>query len=174
MKRIFLIGYMGAGKTTVGKGLANRLKLSFIDLDTYIESRHHKTVREIFEEKGEDAFRNIEKTMLREVAEFEDVLIATGGGAPCFSDNVEFMNSVGTTIYLKVSVKELAARLETCKQTRPVLKNRSGESLVAFISESLEKREPFYSKANVVFDVDKMLTKSDVDNIINALEHHIV
>lgn len=170
MKRIFLIGYMGAGKTTVGKDLAKRLKLSFIDLDCYIEARYHRTVGQIFAEKGEEAFRDIERRMLREVAMFEDVLISTGGGAPCFFDNMEFMNEVGTTVYLKVSVEELAKRLETCKTTRPVLKGRSGDELRAFIGESLEKRTPHYTKASIVFEAEVMLTEADVHNISEALE----
>jgi len=169
MKRIFLIGYMGAGKTTVGIKLAQRMELSFVDLDLYIEGRYHKTIREIFVEKGEDGFREIEKNMLHEVAEFEDIIISTGGGAPCFFDNLEFMNQSGTTVYLKVSVNELAARLESGKQTRPVLQNHSGDKLVQFISENLEKREPFYSKASLVFDAERMLTESDTENIVTAL-----
>ena len=151
MKRVFLVGYMGAGKTTVGKELAKLAGLSFIDLDYYIEGRYHKAVSQIF------------------AAEFEDVLISTGGGAPCFFDNMEFMNASGTTVYLKVSVEELAKRLELCKHTRPVLKGRSGEELRAFIAESLEKRNPFYTKASITFDAEKMLTESDVHDISNAL-----
>lgn len=170
MKRIFLIGYMGAGKTTVGKDLARKMGLSFIDLDCYIEGRYHKTVGQIFAEKGEEAFRDIERRMLREVAMFEDVLISTGGGAPCFFDNMEFMNDAGTTVYLKVSVEELAKRLETCKTTRPVLKGRSGDELRTFIGESLEKRTPHYTKASIVFDAEVMLTEADVHNISEALE----
>ena len=118
MKRVFLVGYMGAGKTTVGKELAKLAGLSFIDLDYYIEGRYHKAVSQIFAERGEEAFREIERNMLHEVAEFEDVLISTGGGAPCFFDNMEFMNASGTTVYLKVSVEELAKRLELWKHTR--------------------------------------------------------
>lgn len=170
MKRIFLIGYMGAGKTTVGKDLANRLGLSFIDLDSHIETRYHKTVGQIFAEKGEEAFRDIERRMLREVAMFEDVLISTGGGAPCFFDNMEFMNTSGTTVYLKVSVEELARRLESCKTTRPVLKGRSGGELRTFIAETLDKRTPFYSKAAILFDAEVMLTDTDVHEIATALE----
>lgn len=169
MKRIFLIGYMGAGKTTVGKKLAKRMNLSFIDLDCYIEARYHKTVGQIFAEKGEDAFRDIERRMLHEVAMFEDVLISTGGGTPCFFDNMEFMNGNGASVYLKVSVEELAKRLEACKTTRPVLKNRSGDELVAFIAESLEKRTPHYMKASIVFDAEVMLSETDVHNISEAL-----
>ena len=161
MKRVFLVGYMGAGKTTVGKELAKLAGLSFIDLDYYIEGRYHKAVSQIFAERGEEAFREIERNMLHEVAEFEDVLISTGGGAPCFFDNMEFMNASGTTVYLKVSVEELAKRLE--------LKGRSGEELRAFIAESLEKRNPFYTKASITFDAEKMLTESDVHDISNAL-----
>ena len=122
MKRVFLIGYMGAGKTTVGKDLAKLAGLSFIDLDYYIEGRYHKAVSQIFAERGEEAFREIERNMLHEVAEFEDVLISTGGGAPCFFDRSGVLcHSSGTTVYLKVSVEELAKRLELCKHTRPVL-----------------------------------------------------
>ena len=170
MKRIFLIGYMGAGKTTVGKDLAKRMGLSFIDLDCYIEGRYHKTVGQIFAEKGEDAFRDIERRMLHEVAMFENVLISTGGGAPCFFDNMEFMNEMGTTVYLKVSVEELAKRLEVCKSTRPVLKGRSGDELVAFIAENLKKRTPHYMQASIVFDAEVMLTETDVHKISEALK----
>lgn len=170
MKRIFLIGYMGAGKTTVGKELAKRSGLSFIDLDCYIESRYHKTVGQLFAERGENTFREIERKMLREVALFEDVLVSTGGGAPCFYDNMTFMNEMGTTVYLKVSVDELARRLELCKHTRPVLKGRSGDELKAFIAENLEKRTPFYTQASIVFDAEVMLSDADVHNISMALE----
>ncbi|MCD7977991.1 MAG: shikimate kinase [Tannerellaceae bacterium] len=170
MKRIFLIGYMGAGKTTVGKNLAERMGLSFIDLDCYIENRYHKTVRQIFDEKGEEAFREIERSVLQEVALFENVLVSTGGGAPVYFDNMEFMNAKGTTVYLQVSVEELANRLELCKHTRPVLKDRCGEELKAFIAENLYKREPFYKKAAIVFNAENMLTETDVENISKTLE----
>ncbi|WP_293671999.1 shikimate kinase [uncultured Parabacteroides sp.] len=169
MKRIFLIGYMGAGKTTVGKMLSKQLGLSFIDLDHYIEGRYHKTVGQLFAERGEDAFRDVERRMLREVAMFEDILVSTGGGAPCFFDNMEFMNGAGQTVYLKVSVSELAKRLELCKTTRPVLKGRSGDELKTFIAESLEKREPFYSKASIIFNAEEMMTDQDVQNISKTL-----
>lgn len=173
MKRIFLIGYMGAGKTTVGKDLSKRLGLSFIDLDCYIEGRYLRTVSQLFAEKGEDAFREIERKMLHEVAMFEDVLISTGGGAPCFFDNMKFMNESGTTVYLQVSVEELAKRLEICKHTRPILQGHSGDSLVAFIAENLEKRNPYYTQASIVFDAEKMLTETDVNEISTALKKRL-
>ncbi|WP_080902656.1 shikimate kinase [Parabacteroides sp. Marseille-P3160] len=170
MKRIFLIGYMGAGKTTVGKILAGRLALSFIDLDHYIESRYHRTIGQLFTEKGEEEFRRIERAMLQEVADFEDVLISTGGGVPCFYDNMEFMNKVGTTVYLKVSVEELAARLEMCKGTRPVLQGRSGEELKGFIARNLGKRTSFYDQATIIYDAEQMDTETDVITISKGLE----
>ena len=169
MKRVFLIGYMGAGKTTVGKVLSERLGLSFIDLDHYIEGRYHKTVGQLFAERGEDEFRDIERRMLREVAMFEDILVSTGGGTPCFFDNMDFMNESGKTVYLKVSVDELAKRLEICKTTRPVLKGRSGDELKQFIDEKKQKREPFYTKASLVFDAENMMTERDVYTIIESL-----
>lgn len=170
MKRIFLVGYMGAGKTTVGKILSKALNLTFIDLDYYIEGRYHKEIKQLFAEKGEEAFRDIERRMLHEVAEFEDVLISTGGGTPCFFDNIEFMNKAGVTVYLKVSVEELVKRLEQCKQTRPVLKNRSGEELKNFISDSLKSRMPFYEQAQIIFDAEKMDTEDDVKSINKQLK----
>ena len=95
MTRIFLIGYMGAGKTTLGKAFSRELGLTFIDLDWYIEERFHKTVQQLFSERGEQGFRELEQKMLHEVAEFEDVVISAGGGTPCFFDNMDYMNACG-------------------------------------------------------------------------------
>jgi len=160
---------MGAGKTTVGRIMSDRLGLSFIDMDYYIEGRFHKTVEKLFSEKGENAFRDIERRMLHEVAMFEDVLVSTGGGVPCFYDNMTFMNEVGTTVYLKVSVNELTNRLEACKSIRPVLQGRHGEALKTFITDNLKKRESFYSKAELTFNAEIMMTELDVLKISEAL-----
>lgn len=99
MVRIFLTGYMGAGKTTLGKAFARQMDIPFVDLDWYIEERFHKTVGELFTERGETGFRELERNMLHEVAEFENVVISTGGGAPCFFDNMDFMNRTGKTVF---------------------------------------------------------------------------
>ena len=104
MRRIFLIGYMGAGKTTIGKVLAKELGMQFYDLDWYIEGRMHKTIPQIFAERGEEGFRQIEHNMLHEVAEFEDVIISCGGGTPCFFDNIDYLNQQGDVVYLKVEL----------------------------------------------------------------------
>jgi shikimate kinase len=148
MKRIFLIGYMGSGKTTIGKLVAARLGYGFVDMDAHIEEKQFKSVSQIFAEKGETEFRLLEQKCLHEVAEFEHVVISTGGGAPCFFDNIEFMNAQGITIYLKLTAAELAERLELIGVSkRPLLANRKGEELRQFIAEGLNKRELFYTKA---------------------------
>lgn len=133
MERIFLIGFMGSGKTTLGKALAQKLGVDFIDLDLYIETRYHKTVREIFAESGEERFRQIEKSLLHEVADFENVIIAAGGGTPCFFDNIDYMNGHGTCVYLKASVEELCKRLAGGRESRPLLRGKSDEELRLFI-----------------------------------------
>jgi shikimate kinase len=151
-KPIFLVGYMGCGKTTTGKRLAKKYGLDFIDLDHYIESRYFKTVSQLFQEKGESGFREIERDLLREVADFENVIISTGGGAACFFDNMELMNQKGETVYLKASAAELTAYLRTASKDRPLLAQKSEEELFDFISGMLEKREPFYSQAKYTVD----------------------
>lgn len=156
MIRIFLTGYMGAGKTTLGKALARELHIPFIDLDWYIEERFHKTVGELFSERGEASFRELEKNMLHEVGEFEDVVISTGGGAPCFFDNMEYMNRVGTTVFLDVDPKVLFSRLRVAKQQRPILQGKKDDELLDFIVQALEKRAPFYRQANYIYCADKL------------------
>ena len=170
MKRIFLIGYMGAGKTTLGKMLAQRMNLSYIDTDHYIEKRYHKKVSEIFASEGEERFREIEHRILLEISEFEDVIVSTGGGLPCFNDNMSIMSKLGTTVYLETSEEELAARLEVSKNVRPVLKNRSGSELVSFIKESLDKRRTFYEQADIRFNAKQMCDDKEFDALTVNLE----
>ena len=141
MKRIIIIGYMGAGKTTVGKALSKELGIPFYDLDWYIESRMRKTVSQIFAEKGEEGFRKIEYNMLHEVAEFENIIISCGGGTPCFFDNIDYLNQQGETIYLKARPDVLYGHLKMAKVERPLLKNKSPEEMQQFIGEQMEKRE---------------------------------
>lgn len=147
---------MGAGKTTVGKALAKETGLQFYDLDWYIESRMHKTVPAIFAERGEEGFRKIEYNMLHEVAEFEDVIISCGGGTPCFFDNMEYMNNQAQVVYLKASPEVLHKHLMMGKTERPLIKDKTPEELITFITEQLDRREPFYSKARHTLNVDLM------------------
>jgi shikimate kinase len=170
MIRIFLVGYMGAGKTTLGKALARRMHLSYIDTDQFIENRYHKKVCDLFASGGEAHFRKIEYHTLCEVSEIENVVISTGGGLPCFQDSMVIMNRAGTTVYLDVPAEELATRLKASKTVRPVLQNRSGSELVDFIKESLEERRPFYEQAGICFDAEQMDTEYDVKTLVEKLE----
>ncbi|MBR3495093.1 MAG: shikimate kinase [Prevotella sp.] len=154
MVRIIIVGYMGSGKTTVGKALSKDLGIPFYDLDWYIESRMRKTVAQIFAERGEEGFRKIEHNMLHEVAEFENVIISCGGGTPCFFDNMDYMNGQGETVYLQASPDVLYNHLKMGKTERPLLKNKTPEEMQVFIAEQLEKREPYYSKAKHTLNVD--------------------
>ncbi len=155
--RIFLIGYMGSGKSTLGKRLAEHLNLQFVDMDHYIEERNYKTIPRIFEEEGEAEFRKKERKALEELSEFTEIVIATGGGAPCFFDNVDVMNKSGKTIYLNINPEILAERLMSSKTERPLIKGKSREELIAFIDETLKKRHEFYSQAHY------QITEPDVD-----------
>lgn len=156
MKRIILVGYMGAGKTTVGRALSKELGLPFYDLDWYIESRRRKTVSQLFQEIGEEGFRTIERNMLHEVAEFENVIISCGGGTPCFFDNMDYMNQQGQVVYLKATPQVLYNHLLMGKGRRPLLEGKTPEELIAFISEHLKQREPYYTKARYQLDVSLM------------------
>ena len=156
MKRIVLIGYMGSGKTTVGKALAKEIGLPFYDLDWYIESRMRKKVSQIFAERGEDGFRVIERNMLHEVAEFEDVVISCGGGTPCFFDNMDYLNQQAQVVFLRCEPEVLKEHLLMGKGDRPLLKGKSAEELIGFIRQQLEYREPYYMKAKYTLDVSLM------------------
>lgn len=156
MRRIIIIGYMGAGKTTVGRALAAELGIEFYDLDWYIESRMRKTVKQLFDEVGEEGFRKIEHNMLHEVAEFENVVISCGGGTPCFFDNMVYMNQQGDTVYLKASPEILYKHLKMGKSVRPLLLNKTPEEVQVFITEQLANREPYYSRAKYTVNVNLM------------------
>ncbi len=173
MTRIFLIGYMGAGKTTLGRALAAGLGVEFIDLDCYIEERFRKTVSQIFAEKGEEEFRNIERRMLHEVGEFENVIVSTGGGTPCFFDNVEYMNAQGTTVFLDVPLERLFIRLSIARSKRPLIKDKNDEELRTFIGEQLQKRLPHYSKAMHTFRADRLEDKTQVSMSVEAFRRQL-
>ena len=147
MKRIFLVGFMGSGKSTVGRNLAEKINWDFVDLDEVIEKREGLTISQIFEEKGEEYFRNKEALYLRELSQKEKVVVATGGGAPCFSDNMSWMNEHGLTIYLKADAELLLERLKAETISRPLLKGKSEAELRYFIKAKMQDREPFYSQA---------------------------
>ena len=167
MRRIILIGYMGSGKTTVGKALSKAIGMMFYDLDWYIESRMRKTVSQLFAERGEEGFRTIEHNMLHEVAEFENVIISCGGGTPCFFDNMDYLNQQGDVIYLKATPEVLYKHLLMAKVERPLLKDKSPEELIAYITEHLKEREPYYNRAHHILDVSVL---DNYDKINTSVE----
>jgi len=148
--KVFLVGFMGSGKTTIGKKLANYLKCDFIDLDKLIEAKVGMSIVQYFELHGESAFRDLEREVLQKTDFSENVIIATGGGAPCFGDNMSWMNENGLVAYLSLSPKALASRLENSKTDRPLIRNLKGDELEGFISAKLAEREPFYNQSKFV------------------------
>ena len=169
MKKIYLVGYMGAGKTTLGRLLATEMGVSFIDLDDYIEARYSTTVGMLFGEKGEAGFREIERDLLREVSRNNNAVISTGGGAPLFYDNMEYMNCEGLTVYLKVSPGELVARLKTEQEKRPLIRGKSEAELMAFVSETLEKREKTYALSHLTFCAEKLDSEKGIQQTVSKL-----
>lgn len=164
MKPIFLIGYMGCGKSTMGRAVSALTGVPFIDLDNYIEQRFHLTVKEIFAQRGEDGFRDVERRMLQEVADFEDVIVACGGGTPCFFDNMEYMNTHGTTVFLNTPIDRLHSRLMRGRHKRPLIADKDDEDLMTFIKEALAKRMDHYSKAQISFSSERLENKSEIAN----------
>ncbi len=145
---------MCVGKTTIGRELAKRTGRMFYDLDWYIEERFRKHIPEIFAEEGEARFRDLEQRMLHELAEFQDVVVACGGGTPCYFDNMDYMNSVATTVYLKAKPETILAHLAIAKGKRPLLEGKEAEELSEYVHTQLAEREPFYNKAQHVVEVD--------------------
>ena len=138
---------MGSGKTTIGKQLARKLAYTFVDSDSYIESKENKTIAQIFELHGEEHFRLLEKKYLHELCESDNCVISTGGGLPCFFDNMDFINNKGLSIYLQLPPAALVSRLSNSKKDRPLIKDKTDEEMLGFITEALNKREVFYNKA---------------------------
>lgn len=151
---VFLIGYMGCGKTSMAKRLAKRLGMRFVDTDTMVEQIEGASIADIFRYEGEEHFRKVERTMLeRSVADGGDVVVSTGGGLPTWSDNMEFMNRVGRTIYLRRDAEQIASRLSPYgRQKRPKLRGLNDEELVRFMRENMTERESFYAKSHLVID----------------------
>lgn len=153
---IYLIGYMSAGKSTVGRMLAELLGYEFIDTDIYIESRFRQRVSDLFRLHGEDYFRQKERMILEEIAGLNDAVIATGGGLPIYHDNMDMLLESGTVLYLRYSSEVLAQRLELTKRTRPSVAHLTGEELRLHVAEAMRLREPIYSRAHHTIDMEAL------------------
>lgn len=152
----FLIGFMGSGKTYWGKKWADISGLDFVDLDEIVEREQDKTIAEIFANDGEEHFRNLETIALKKITAKENVIIACGGGTPCFNDNISWMNENGTTVYLQSSPENILKRLEGEKEKRPLIKNQKEEELLFYITQKIKEREAFYNQAKIILDVDDL------------------
>ena len=165
MSLIFLIGYMGCGKTTLAKKLASKLSYEWLDTDAFIEKQEGLTVSQIFTTHGEAYFRSLELKLIQSLDVTVPAVISTGGGLPCFNNLMEQLNAKGTTIYLERNPKELFQRLYQGKSKRPLLANKSDEELLQFIEENLAKRNPIYRQSTFILGRDNQT----VDRIINLL-----
>lgn len=167
MKPIFLLGYMGCGKTTVGKNIAEKMGLDFFDTDNLIEKNSQQTIAEIFSKVGENQFREMERDLLHNIADCDNCIISTGGGMPCFFDNLTLMNQKGTTIFLDVSIEELVHRLYYKGNKRPLLQGKNEQQLYEYIKKNLAERLPFYSQAQIQISADN--TNATINRILQLL-----
>lgn len=172
--RIYLTGFMGSGKSTVGPLLAERLGYAFIDLDASIEEAARKPIRRIFSEQGEKEFRRLESLKLRAVSRTTHAVIALGGGAVASKNNLYFVVTNGTLVYLNVEPSVLVHRLEAMRDERPLLLGENGQTLerddlVRRVESMIAARQPFYSRADVVVDVGQLDIAATVDAIVSAL-----
>jgi shikimate kinase len=164
--RIFLIGFMGSGKSTLGSRLARKIGYDFVDMDNLIEETSGMTVPGIFSEHGEEVFRKWEHDILLELCQREKVVVSTGGGAPCHGDMINNMNNHGTTIYIQLAPEALKGRLLNSKTERPLIKGKSESELLEFIEALLKKREIYYSQASYIVDGVNL----QIDTLVEVLE----
>ncbi len=164
---IFLIGFMGSGKTTIGKKLAKKMKYAFLDLDQEIEKQENLTISQIFDTHGEDYFRALENKILVDLTQLSNTVVSCGGGTPCHFNNIDLINNAGVSIYIQLSPEALYSRLKSAKTQRPLLKNRDESELLVYIKSKLDERQSYYLKSNIVIpglDVN-------IENVINYISY---
>jgi len=167
---IFLIGFMGSGKTTVGKKLANRLQYAFVDMDQFIQEKEGRTIEELFEKEGEDFFRTLESKYLRSLpAGPAGLVVATGGGLPCHDENMRYMIENGLTVYLQLNPGQLYHRLKHAKYKRPLLKDKNEEEVMRYIKQKLEERAPYYNQAQLTYDASNLKIPELIERIKEVL-----
>lgn len=171
---IFIVGYMASGKTTFGRALARETGMNFIDLDFYIEQRFHSSVKELFAKKGENEFRRIEANLLREAGEFDDTVVSCGGGTPCYSDNMEYMNSRGVTVCLQAAEEVIARRIKQAGDKRPLMAGKSLEEIVEATRQHMKVRKPFYDRAQIIISGDELEDKRQISETVKSfLENYL-
>jgi len=171
--KIFIIGYMGAGKSSMGKAIAPIFNFKHIDLDIYIEKNLDTTIQKIFNSKGEEYFRKVEHNSLKKIIENEDnFILSVGGGTSVFFDNMEMMKKSGITVYLKLNPKVLLSRLLNSRKKRPLIEKLSKEELLDYIIKNLEKREHYYNQANLIIDSLNLNKKYLAEKIYQYIEQN--
>jgi shikimate kinase len=166
---IYLIGYMGSGKTTIGPRLAHGLGFQFLDLDVYIEERYKLSIKDFFQKYGEEKFRKIENQSLIETFKLRNHVISTGGGTACFYNNLNLINQHGVSVYLKLTPEILAHRLKNSRKPRPLVKDCEPSEFKIQIAEHLKLREPFYQQATYIVDANR----TDFGYLVNILKQRI-
>ncbi len=164
---------MGSGKSYVGKRLAEQLDFQFIDLDAYLEQKTQRTISTIFEEEGEDYFRNLERACLYEMASFENIVVSTGGGTPCFFDNIQWIRENGISVFLKPDINLMVQRLKSETDKRPLLADQDAVTLRDFIQDKLRQRLPYYNQATVTIPITASNQKEIVEMILIQLNLEI-
>lgn len=159
---------MGSGKTTVAKKLARALQFEFIDLDEVFEEKYQIKIADFFEKYDEQAFRKIESKLIKETSEKDNVIISTGGGTPCYYDNLNWMKNSGITVYLQMSVAALVNRLSNAKRIRPIIKNLNIYELSDFIRKQLSERDEFYTQAQIIINGEDC----DIDTLAQSIKFH--
>lgn len=168
--RIYLIGFMGSGKTSVGKQLSKSLNMKQIDLDSYIEEKEEMSINEIFELKGEAFFRQVEYKALKTlIIDHENIIISLGGGAACYLDVMTILRGSGVSVYLKLTADQLVERLKHETEQRPLLKSLSNQSLEGYVTETLKERSRHYELAEVIVDASRPISQI-CDDIIHHLK----
>ena len=171
---LFLVGYMGCGKSSLGRKAARRLSVRYVDTDTVIEQREGASVADIFLYEGEEHFRRMEHDLIVEcIASGEDMVVSTGGGLPVWHDNMTLMNSAGKTVYIRRTPEQIISRLTPYgRERRPKFRGLNDEELLAFMRENMAEREPFYMQSHRIVDCSAMSDAEALDSIINSLTEH--
>lgn len=169
--KIYLIGYMFSGKSTLGKVLARELGYDFIDLDILFEQKYKTSIPIFFKKYGEQAFRIIEQQVLRSTETLDNCVIATGGGTPCFFDNIEWINAHGISVFFNPSVTKILYYASISKKPRPILANKTDEERALYVEQQLQQRLPFYTQAHITFHTDNDI--SELVKIITQKQNHL-
>jgi len=166
---IILVGYMGSGKTTIGNKLASKLGLTIVDTDKEIERLTNSSIEHIFEQKGEEYFRTLEKQLILKLNKRDNLLVSTGGGLPCFNNMMLALKELGTTIYLERTAKELAQRIVQSPKQRPIVKDKTLQELVPFIDNMLKIRNQYYQQAHIIVKRNNQ----NINNMEQIICHYI-